>query len=235
MLGRLGIYQSMCCIGIHKEVSCLVNKEQLMQMGSRSFEEVTIDALADVLQVQISSATPMEHLESTLRQLGNPYLFRVGNTPVRLRFIDEEATLEDKVKSYFIQRCQQILTDVFDLCGVLLHAANDEADVLAVQLQEPAPDHLRRLVVAGNAHGLFCGADRIHDQLQNFLNDLLVIRQVQQQNVIADILHDKLSVLHSSLRIVSFRFPLLTVSERREGKRLSIVKISIVILSITTF
>ena len=107
--------------------------------------------------------------------------------------------------------------------------------MLAVQLQEPASDHLRRLIIARNAHGLFCGADRIHDKLQNFLDDLLVIRQVQQQNVIADILHDKFSVLRSSLCIVSFRFPLLTAPERSEGKRLSIVQISIVLLSITTF
>ena len=107
--------------------------------------------------------------------------------------------------------------------------------MLAVQLQEPAPDHLCWFIIPGDAHGLLCGTNCIHDKLQNFLDDLLVIRQVQQQNVIADILHDKLSVLRSPLRIVSFRFPLLTVSERREGKRLSIVKISIVLLSITTF
>lgn len=103
MQGRLGICQSLVCIGIHKEVSCLVDEEQLSQMESRDFEEANIDALVDLMQVQISGATSMERLESTLRQVGNPYLFRVGNTPVRLRFSAEEATLEEKVKSYFIR------------------------------------------------------------------------------------------------------------------------------------
>ncbi len=43
--------------------------------------------------------TPEQRLESLLRQVGNPYLFRVGKTKVRLTFTGG-ATLEERLRQY---------------------------------------------------------------------------------------------------------------------------------------
>lgn len=50
--------------------------------------------------------------------------------------------------------------------------------------------------------------------------------------VVSNVLRDKLSVPLSQSRFVSFRFPPVISPERSEGKRISITKISIIILSI---
>ena len=55
---------------------------------------------------------------------------------------------------------------------------------------------------------------------------------VCQECVVGDVLRNKLSVLLSQSRFVSFRFPPVIPPERSEGKGISITKISIIILSI---
>jgi len=40
-------------------------------------------------------------VERNLRTLINPYCFRCGDTPVRVRFVAEERTLKELLRSYF--------------------------------------------------------------------------------------------------------------------------------------
>ena len=58
--------------------------------------------LEDILTVEVSGETASQRLESYLDQVGNPYCFRVGNTPVRISFKSCEETLDKKIKSYFM-------------------------------------------------------------------------------------------------------------------------------------
>lgn len=57
---------------------------------------------ADLLTVTIVGDTSAQRLESYLAQVGNPYYVQVGRTPVKLLFHDEERTLPEKLRSYFL-------------------------------------------------------------------------------------------------------------------------------------
>ena len=80
----------------------MVDKNMLDHMARESINRKDPGALPDLLDVKIEGETPIQRLESYLDQTGNPYCFRVGKTPVRLLFHNEEKTLQEKLKSYFL-------------------------------------------------------------------------------------------------------------------------------------
>ncbi len=79
----------------------MVSKKDLEQMEHISREAAPV-ALADLLEVTITGDTPAQRLESYLAQTGNPYRFRVGETPVRVTFHSGERSLREKLKSHFL-------------------------------------------------------------------------------------------------------------------------------------
>ena len=80
----------------------MVSKKQLEDMAQVRIQGVDPGTLPDLLDVKIEGETPAQRLESYLDQVGNPYLFRVGKTPVRLVFNKGGTPLESKLKSYFL-------------------------------------------------------------------------------------------------------------------------------------
>lgn len=79
----------------------MVGKKELEQMERISRETAPI-ALADLLDVTITGDTPAQRLESYLAQVGNPYRFRVGKTPVRVTFHSGEKPLQEKLESHLL-------------------------------------------------------------------------------------------------------------------------------------
>lgn len=79
----------------------MVNMKKLEEMERVSREAAPV-ALADLLDVKITGDSPAERLESYLAQVGNPYRFRVGKTPVRVSFQGKESPLSEKLKSHFL-------------------------------------------------------------------------------------------------------------------------------------
>lgn len=80
----------------------MVDIRSLEMMSKKNIIEMERDSLSDILDVTIVGETPVQRLESYLSQTGNPYCFRVGKTPVRLFFHNEEKTLREKLRSYFL-------------------------------------------------------------------------------------------------------------------------------------
>lgn len=80
----------------------MVDLKSLEMMSKKSITALERDSLSDILDVTIVGETPVQRLESYLSQTGNPYCFKVGKTPVRLLFHNEEETLQEKLKSYFL-------------------------------------------------------------------------------------------------------------------------------------
>ena len=80
----------------------MIDKNLLEDMSHIKIKDVAPDLLQDILTVEVSSETASQRLESYLDQVGNPYCFRVGNTPVRISFKSCEETLDNKIKSYFM-------------------------------------------------------------------------------------------------------------------------------------
>lgn len=80
----------------------MVDKTTLETMSKESIRGKELGTLPDLLDVKIEGETPVQRWESYLAQTGNPYRFRVGKTPVRLLFHNEEKSLQEKLKSYFL-------------------------------------------------------------------------------------------------------------------------------------
>lgn len=80
----------------------MVSKKELENFLQANTRRPALGALPDLLEVEIKGESPMERLESLVNQVGNPYYFRVGKTPVRLLYHNEEKTLQEKLKSYFL-------------------------------------------------------------------------------------------------------------------------------------
>ena len=80
----------------------MIDNILLEDMSHIKIKDVAPDRLQDILTVEVSGETASQRLESYLDQVGNPYCFRVGNTPVRISFKSCEETLDNKIKSYFM-------------------------------------------------------------------------------------------------------------------------------------
>lgn len=63
--------------------------------GAQSREEL-LDSLVDIRSVKIDPAQPVEErMRSYVEQIKNPYLFKVGNTVVRVSYANTQATIND--------------------------------------------------------------------------------------------------------------------------------------------
>jgi len=80
----------------------MIDKNLLENMSHIKLKDVAPGCLQDILEVKISGENPSQRLENYLAQVGNPYCFRVGNTPVRILFKSCEETLDKKIRSYFL-------------------------------------------------------------------------------------------------------------------------------------
>ena len=72
----------------------------LEEMAGRSIGETPPEDLKDILQVDIRGDTVCQKWEDYLARIGNPYCFRVGETPVRISFKPEGKALEENLKTY---------------------------------------------------------------------------------------------------------------------------------------
>lgn len=79
----------------------MISRKQLDEM-ERVSREFSNDNLTDLLNITITGETSNERLESYLSQIGNPYRFRVGKTPVRICFQKDGNTLSEKLKAHFL-------------------------------------------------------------------------------------------------------------------------------------
>lgn len=61
--------------------------------------------LVNIRDVKLDTfASCAERIDSFLKQINNPYCFLYDGTPVRISFSDEEHTLQDRLKRYFVSR-----------------------------------------------------------------------------------------------------------------------------------
>ena len=80
----------------------MVSMEQLEKMRYVALDTVDMETLTDMNTVLVQGDTACEKLESYLSQVGNPYYFKVGNTPVRVSFSSDGKSLEEILKRHFL-------------------------------------------------------------------------------------------------------------------------------------
>lgn len=77
-------------------------------MAEVDVRTVDIDTLADLRDIEIDTKAPVEKkLASFARQTGNPYVSRIGDYVVKVRYQKEGATIDDKMEEY-IRRLAEV-------------------------------------------------------------------------------------------------------------------------------
>ncbi len=73
----------------------------LEAMKNVDVRTVDRDTLADIRDVHIDTSLPQaERLMDFIKQIGNPYCYRCGKAVVKISFVDNGATLEDKLEHF---------------------------------------------------------------------------------------------------------------------------------------
>ena len=76
--------------------------EEYRKLQMVDFEDVELGSLMDISKIRIDREQPVEkRRQQYLGKVGNPYLVRVGNIKVKVRFADNGVSMEDAFeKSY---------------------------------------------------------------------------------------------------------------------------------------
>lgn len=65
-------------------------------MANEMSKKELLDSLVDIRDVKIDRTQPVEErMKSYVEQIKNPYLFKVGNTAVRVSYANTQATIND--------------------------------------------------------------------------------------------------------------------------------------------
>lgn len=74
--------------------------ERMRAVDIRTVDPAT---LVDICDVRVNTDLPkQERIADFIRQVRNPYCFRVGKVAVKVSFANTEATLEDRLESYLL-------------------------------------------------------------------------------------------------------------------------------------
>lgn len=65
-------------------------------MANEQSKKDLVESLVDIRDVKIDRSKPVEErMKSYVEQIKNPYLFKVGNTIVRVSYANTQATIND--------------------------------------------------------------------------------------------------------------------------------------------
>ncbi len=65
-------------------------------MANEQSKKNLLESLVDIRDVKIDRSKPVEErMKSYVEQIKNPYLFKVGNTIVRVSYANTQATIND--------------------------------------------------------------------------------------------------------------------------------------------
>lgn len=82
-----------------------MGKYELDQWSRMDITKIRKESLADIRVIKLDTFAPVdERFSSFLNQIRNPYCFLYGSTPVRISFSDENHTLQERLKRYFMPR-----------------------------------------------------------------------------------------------------------------------------------
>lgn len=80
----------------------MMTNKTLEYYKSLKIEDVKLEDLKDISEVKINSDLPViERILSFMVQIGNPYLFKVGNVPVKVGFSQNGPTLQKSLEIFF--------------------------------------------------------------------------------------------------------------------------------------
>lgn len=76
--------------------------EEYRKYLETDFDDVDVNELKDIRKVRIDrSQTKEKRIAQYLKQVGNPYMVRVGNVKVKIRFANNGVSFEDAFEDAF--------------------------------------------------------------------------------------------------------------------------------------
>lgn len=80
----------------------MIDSEKLEYYKSLDIGDVKLEDLVDIRTVRIDTSRPvLERILSFMVQIRNPYLFKVGDTPVRVEFNEDGPSLQKCLETFF--------------------------------------------------------------------------------------------------------------------------------------
>jgi len=72
---------------------------------SLKINDIKLEDLKDINEIHIDTSLPViERILSFMVQIGNPYLFKVGDTPVKVSFSKNGPTIQNILESFYIKK-----------------------------------------------------------------------------------------------------------------------------------
>lgn len=91
-----------------KDRDMKLTREMLEEMASVDIRDVDINQLTDLREIKVDTKKPvLQKLESFAEQTNNVYIHRIGDYIVKVRFMEEGPTIDDKMEEY-LRRLAQI-------------------------------------------------------------------------------------------------------------------------------
>lgn len=80
----------------------MLDIERLEAMADTDIAVVDKSRLVDISTIKVDKELPVkERVKSYIKQIKNPYCFKVNDTVVKIRFSDTNITLEQRLEGYF--------------------------------------------------------------------------------------------------------------------------------------
>jgi hypothetical protein len=80
----------------------MISKPHLEKMKRKNIGDVGAEELKDISNIVIDKNKPVtERILLFIEQIGNPYLFKVGNTPVKVSFTPNALTFQKSLEILF--------------------------------------------------------------------------------------------------------------------------------------
>ena len=81
-----------------------MNSNHLEHLNNLGFEDIQTDQLADIQSLKIEPSLPVEErIKKYCELVKNPYYFKVGKTPVRLRYKNNGKTIDEVIERHFLK------------------------------------------------------------------------------------------------------------------------------------
>ncbi len=86
----------------------MLNNQRLNEMSQADIEKVDPATLVNISTVSIDTTLPQaEKMEQYFEQIGNPYCFMSGKTPVKIRFKRPDHNLAQSLGNYLSRLSQK--------------------------------------------------------------------------------------------------------------------------------
>lgn len=85
----------------------MINCELLKEMKNKNFEDLNSNELVDIKNIEIDTSKPkIEKLIDFIETIKNPYLFKVGDIIVKIKFSNNNQSFQEKMENIILGKMQ---------------------------------------------------------------------------------------------------------------------------------